>query len=1591
MPSKIRILFLGANPSDTTRLALGREVREITQRLRATHEGERFEIVQEWAVRVSDLQAALLRHRPQIVHFSGHGRGALGDRSPDSVRVGREMLPADEPRAEDLDGEILVEDDAGRAKPIPASALANLFGIMGGVRCVVLNACHSAAQAEAIQQHVDAVIGMSRKIEDAAAINFAWAFYQGLGFGESLSNAFELGKNQIELAGFGDGEVPRLLTREVPSRAGVVVADARPRASRDVEEERVDPFLASVERVARLRHAGARITRHEGPAPWAGTLDIEVQEGAIFELRVVGAVDRPITEELLTQYIKEVVQPLRQRDPYGGKPTLVHAGASAAYAFQMEAARRGVLLKSFSEYQGLLDFTRYLERQTERLESDGIYPPWLYVDQPARVSLAGAREERRVESALATLWQELDTPLHPRFALVLGDFGAGKTFLLHELARRMATEKHPLVPVLVEMSKLEKAQTLKTLLAQHFAAADMAGFDFDAFQYMLAEGRIALLFDGFDELALRLPYDRAVQHFETVLQAAHGLAKVVVTSRRQHFLTDHDVKRALAEQAERTQGYRFFLLDRFEEPQIRRFLQNTLRDPVEADARYRQLDNVKDLLGLSHNPRMLGFIAKIDKQKLRRAEENDEEVTAAKLYEWLVDQWLDFEYERANPPGAPRGVSRKALRTVMSDLALLLWDRPVKTVEIQEIRECVVSRMRALGEPVLDAGILEHLFGSGSLFVRDRDGVFQFVHRSVLEWLVAEVAARDVVRKGDSSALALDEMSELMADFFASMVGKDAALDWASGKLSGAAEGHAKKNAALLLKRIEKTWGPLPEVDVPVTLDLVGQDLRGGDYSGVDWSEANLAGADLQGATLVGAKLWGASLAYADLSRADLRGADLSRVDLTAADLSFVRAVGADLTMAGPIEPARWRGANLLRAKGIQNEWLEPLIAEGAVPPSLRQVEPMWLSASRCSSVAFCADGNMLAAGHVDGTVWLVDARRGKVLRVLLGHTGEARSVAFSADCKRIASGSSDTTIRVWDVATGRISSILEGHVGAVNSVVFAADDEVLVSGSEDKSIRLWDVDAGRQMGVFQWLRGAVTSLALSPDGKTLASGSSDKLIGLWDFVTIGSSTMIAALRGHTDVVRSVAFAPDGKTLASGSADKTIRLWDVETRRTVSILHGHAKAVTSVAFAPDGKNLASGSSDHTARLWNSHTGRETGRIVDHENSVMSVAFAPDGTRFAVGSWDTTLRLWDVRTGRPIHVFERRPHSVTSVAFAPDGKTLASGSDDRTVRLWDLETGRRLRTLEGHLLSVTSVAFAPDGRTLASVSGDNLIRLWDVKTEGVFRALVGHGNVVTSVAFSPDGMTLATGSHDDSVRLWDVATGREIRTFQSHEGPVTSVAFAPDGRTLASSSSDLTILLWDLLRRQTIRIFAGHKDVVTSVAFAPDGKALVSASQDKTVRLWDVSAGLEARILEGHTDFVTSVAFTPDGQTIASGSADNTLRLWDVGTGRAIGILKRHASPVTSVAFSPDGRTLASASADGTIHLWDPSTARCIAILLTTPEGWVAFTPDGRYKLGGDIGGSFWHVAGLCRFEPGEIDPYLDLRLRDRTSILPAKP
>lgn len=184
----IGILFLSANPFRTNRLRLDEEVRTIDERLQMAQFRDRFELRQVWAVRTSDLSQALLRYTPHIVHFSGHGSDK---------------------------GEIILENQVGDAKRVSSQALSRLFRTLkDNIRCVVLNACFSSIQAEAIVKEIDCVVGMSSAIGDEAAVRFAGGFYRALGFGRSIQTAFDLGLAEIDIDSLGEEDTPKLLVKQ---------------------------------------------------------------------------------------------------------------------------------------------------------------------------------------------------------------------------------------------------------------------------------------------------------------------------------------------------------------------------------------------------------------------------------------------------------------------------------------------------------------------------------------------------------------------------------------------------------------------------------------------------------------------------------------------------------------------------------------------------------------------------------------------------------------------------------------------------------------------------------------------------------------------------------------------------------------------------------------------------------------------------------------------------------------------------------------------------------------------------------------------------------------------------------------------------------------------------------------------------------------------------------------------------------------------------------------------------------------------------------------------------------------------------------
>jgi CHAT domain len=211
---KQTILFLAANPSGTDRLALDHEARAIQVELERSGNRDAFEFVTRWAVEPLDLLRELRKLKPTVVHFSGHGsRVGATEHGSDQV-VHRDVVGA--PAANDRETEygLYFQDSAGHPRLVPAGALKNAFGAAAAsVKLVVLNACYSEAQADALLEHVDCVVGMSGSIRDDSARAFAVGFYGGLGERESIAAAYEQGCAAIGLEGLSDEKLPQLKAR----------------------------------------------------------------------------------------------------------------------------------------------------------------------------------------------------------------------------------------------------------------------------------------------------------------------------------------------------------------------------------------------------------------------------------------------------------------------------------------------------------------------------------------------------------------------------------------------------------------------------------------------------------------------------------------------------------------------------------------------------------------------------------------------------------------------------------------------------------------------------------------------------------------------------------------------------------------------------------------------------------------------------------------------------------------------------------------------------------------------------------------------------------------------------------------------------------------------------------------------------------------------------------------------------------------------------------------------------------------------------------------------------------------------------------
>ncbi len=548
-------------------------------------------------------------------------------------------------------------------------------------------------------------------------------------------------------------------------------------------------------------------------------------------------------------------------------------------------------------------------------------------------------------------------------------------------------------------------------------------------------------------------------------------------------------------------------------------------------------------------------------------------------------------------------------------------------------------------------------------------------------------------------------------------------------------------------------------------------------------------------------------------------------------------------------------------------------------------------SESPATSLAFSADGALIAAGLEDGKVALWDVNTRELLRSLSGPAKPISSVSFSPDGRLLAGGSTDGTANVWQVSDGALQQTFKSHSRAITAVAFAPDGGSLFSASEDGSVHQLEMPDGKVLRVFGGYTNA--GISLSADGAVLAAA--------------------------------------GEDYYSGQKGK-VRVWTVADGKLVRTID--APEVTNVALSPDGQLVAAGEAGHTASVWNVASGESQATYSDLKPEDEEVAkgpfmltFSPAGDFLAMGGLDI-VGVWDVQK----HTFLRsaKTHSfpIYGLAISPDGKLLASvGYVD--VRLQSLVNGEPV-PLGNEVTAFRGAAFSPDGKSLALGGQDGKAKIWpldDLEHPQVFEAL--NGGSIRALAFSPDGQTLAFSG--GKYQYWNFGYGYtgEIQLHNVADGAIrkavtgsalwyiSDLVYSPAGDLMASVAPGDRIMVFKTADYTRLYLYQNG----LSVAFSPDGSLLAGGSTDKGVHIWEMSSGKEIVTIRALPEFVWPVAFSPDGKLLAGGDEKGTLYIWNAADGSLLKSWAGHTSYVNDLRFLPDGKALISGSGDGTIRFW----------------------------------------------------------------------
>jgi WD40 repeat protein len=547
---------------------------------------------------------------------------------------------------------------------------------------------------------------------------------------------------------------------------------------------------------------------------------------------------------------------------------------------------------------------------------------------------------------------------------------------------------------------------------------------------------------------------------------------------------------------------------------------------------------------------------------------------------------------------------------------------------------------------------------------------------------------------------------------------------------------------------------------------------------------------------------------------------------------------------------------------------------------------------SPSQAIAFSPDGNLLAIGRDNITIWnlskndfegVIDNRIDdfNVVKVAFsprGNTVVVVSMGGYGPCDAWGGN-----FALYDVESGFIlynedfcpESTLYHFTFTNNGKVVFVGDPVERS---DRGYRVSVVDSNTGVLLKQLsFKGQVDSI--SPDGSKIALDPFQDSMGT-QIIDINTQNIVEKIDGR------VIFLPDNQNLL------------VATEKGFLISASDHKVICRFESSPDlnffevyrdtftlmRDNLVFWNDlNQSVEIWNTANCRLSEQLFIPIIGYDSLEYSANGNLLAT-DYLNNINLRDGQTGNykltiPV-MFDVRLGSY--YALSADGNTIVTVSDidPYTITFWDSTSGKEVESIPTNFEYIRYVYLSPDGNTIATIDYDG-IHLWDVKDNILLTTIPGRfeeiyfsptsdnfalaeGNMIVfrnartgeieksicvdkehfDMLFSSDWAYLAIDG-DEKIELLDM-NGNKIREFME---------YAP-----ISSRTDLPLLKV---------ITPGANPIYHDIEFSPNNDLLVAIRDDyenNSLRFWDTETGTILRDIP-LPFWIWELEFSPDGKRL----------------------------------------------------------------------------------------------------------------------------